>query len=139
MNATFSKCGMRCDLCLIYRPNVEREDRRAEICGVKKKQNPHFGGDPATMICDGCTCEREDAAYFDKNCKTRKCVREKGYEHCGFCEDYPCESYPAEPSPEEIARLIDVEKRWTWEDEKLMEAYACKRYMDQFREEHGLV
>ncbi|MDD5901367.1 MAG: hypothetical protein PUC73_10805 [Lachnospiraceae bacterium] len=28
----FSRCGMRCDLCLIYRPNVEREDRRAEIC-----------------------------------------------------------------------------------------------------------
>ena len=28
----FSRCGMRCDLCLIYRPNVEKEDRRAEIC-----------------------------------------------------------------------------------------------------------
>lgn len=38
MNATFSKCGMRCDLCLIYRPNVEREDRRAEICGVWKSR-----------------------------------------------------------------------------------------------------
>ena len=25
-----SKCGMRCDLCLVYRPNVEKEDRRAE-------------------------------------------------------------------------------------------------------------
>ena len=28
----FAKCGMRCDLCLIYRPNVEREDRRADAC-----------------------------------------------------------------------------------------------------------
>ena len=35
--AVFSKCGMRCDLCLIYRPNVEREDRRAEICNAWRK------------------------------------------------------------------------------------------------------
>ncbi len=23
--------------------------------------------------------------------------------------------------------------KWLWEDEKLMEAYACKKYMDEFR------
>ena len=63
---------------------------------------------------------------------------EKGYEHCGFCENYPCGIFPAEPNPEEIAYMIDVEGRWTWEDEKLMEAYACKRYMDAFRKAHGL-
>ncbi len=33
----FSKCGMRCDLCLIYRPNVEKEDRRMDICNAWKK------------------------------------------------------------------------------------------------------
>lgn len=134
----FAKCGMRCDLCLIYRPNVEREDRRHEICAVWKKQNLNFNGDPETMICDGCACEGEDAVLFDRNCRTRKCVLEKGYEHCGFCESYPCDIFPAEPSPEEIARMIDVEKLWTWEDEKLMEAYACKRYMDEFRAKHML-
>lgn len=138
METVYSKCGMRCELCLIYRPNVEREDRRAEICGVWKKQNPHFGGDPATIICDGCACEREDAVYFDKDCRTRKCVMEKGLDHCGYCGSYPCQIFPAEPAPEEIARMIDVEKRWTWEDEKLMEAYACKKFMDAFRREHGL-
>ena len=31
MEEVYARCGMRCDLCLIYRPNVEREDRRAEI------------------------------------------------------------------------------------------------------------
>ena len=36
-NKIFSKCGMRCDLCLIYRPNVEKEDRRAEICNAREK------------------------------------------------------------------------------------------------------
>ena len=37
MDKIFSKCGMRCDLCLIYRPNVEKEDRRTEICNAWKK------------------------------------------------------------------------------------------------------
>ena len=32
----FSKCGMRCDLCLIYRPNVEKEDRRMDTCNAWK-------------------------------------------------------------------------------------------------------
>lgn len=61
METIFGKCGMRCDLCLIYRPNVEHEDRRTEICRVWKKQNLNFNGDPATLVCDGCACEREDA------------------------------------------------------------------------------
>ncbi len=61
MDAVFAKCGTRCDLCLIYRPNVEREDRRAEICGVWKKQRPNFDGNPSTIICDGCASTHEDA------------------------------------------------------------------------------
>ena len=26
-------------------------------------------------------------------------------------------------------KKIEVEKKWSWEDEKLMEAYACKKYI----------
>ncbi len=38
----FSKCGMRCDLCLIYRPNVQENDRRKEICIVYSKIYPGY-------------------------------------------------------------------------------------------------
>ena len=65
-----------------------------------------WGRAPANIICDGCANEREDAVYFDKDCRTRKCVMEKGYDHCGCCESYPCEIFPAEPSPEEFANRI---------------------------------
>ena len=34
---------------------------------------------------------------------------------------------------EETIQKIEVEKQWTWEEEKLMEAYACKKNMDEFR------
>lgn len=129
----YSKCGMRCDLCLIYRPNVEKEDRRSEICNVWSKIWDGFLPDPETTICDGCRSEYQDAILFSPDCDTRKCVIEKRIEHCGYCDQYPCSIFPAEPSEEETIQKIEIEKQWTWEDEKLMEAYACKRNMDEFR------
>ena len=124
---------MRCDLCLLYRPNVEKEDRREEICNVYRKMMPGFEPDASTIICDGCANQDENAVLFDKNCKARNCVIEKGHIHCGYCDNYPCDIFPAEPSHEEIVHKVEVEKLWTWEDEKLMEAYACKKNMDEFR------
>ena len=132
-NEQYAKCGMRCDLCLIYRPNVEANDRREEICLVYKKMEPGYNPDPKTIICDGCSCERPDGVLLDPSCRARKCVIENGYAHCGYCEKYPCSIFPAEPSPDELKQIIDVEKRWTWEDEKLLEAYNCKKNMDTFR------
>lgn len=76
-NKVFSKCGNRCDLCLIYRSNVIKTDRRKE-------------------------------------------------------------KFPLEPTQEELVQKIDVEKRWTWEDEKLMEAYNCRKNMDEFRKSWNL-
>ena len=129
----FSKCGMRCDLCLIYRPNVEKEDRRREICDVFSKVIPGYDLDPSMTICDGCSCEKDDPVLLDPTCNARKCVIQKELEHCGYCSAYPCDIFPAEPTHEELVQKIDVEKQWTWADEKLMEAYNCKKNTDEFR------
>ena len=129
----FSKCGMRCDLCLIYRPNVLKNDRRSEICEVYRKIYPGYEPDSNAIICDGCSTQKDDTVLFDPTCKARKCVIEKGLEHCGYCSQYPCDNFPAEPSQETLIQKIEVEKQWTWEDEKLMEAYTCKKNMDEFR------
>jgi len=128
----FSKCGMRCDLCLIYRPNVTEKDRRVEICNVWKKIWNGFEPNPKEIICDGCSCG-DEGILSSPQCETRKCVLNKEIIHCGYCEKYPCRIFPAEPTEEETFRNIEIEKKWTWEDEKLMEAYACKRNMDIFR------
>lgn len=133
----FSRCGMRCDLCLIWRPNVEKQDRREAVCAAWRKMWAGYSPDPGQVICDGCRCERDGAVLFDPTCKVRACVLEKGLEHCGHCAQYPCGIFPAEPSDEEVRRKIEVDKLWTWEDEKLMEAYACKKHMDEFRETRG--
>ena len=131
--AVYSRCGMRCDLCLIYRPNVVREDRREVVCAAYRKMFPGFEPDPKAIICDGCLCESPDAVLFDPGCKARACVLEKGLRFCGDCEGYPCAIFPAEPDAEEVRRKIEVEKQWTWEDEALMAAHACKKHMDEYR------
>ena len=129
----FSRCGNRCDLCLVYRPNVEKNDRRAEICKVFSKTMPGYNPDPDTTICDGCSSGDTNCVLLFGECETRKCVTGKGIDHCGYCDQYPCEYFPAEPTHEELVQKIDVEGQWTWEDEKLMEAYNCKKNMDAFR------
>lgn len=134
MDKVYSRCGMRCDLCLLYRPNVEREDRREAICKVFSKVWQGFSPDPRTIICDGCNAAEEDAVLFSPDCETRKCVLGKDIKHCGYCANYPCSIFPAEPSAEVLHQKIDIEKQWTWEDEKLMEAYTCKKNMDEFRQ-----
>ncbi|MCR5215195.1 MAG: DUF3795 domain-containing protein [Eubacterium sp.] len=128
-----SRCGMRCDLCLVYRPNVEKEDRRAEIVEVFKKIFDSFEGDPETIICDGCTCQKEDPILLDPECQARKCVIEKGILHCGYCDNFPCSKFPAEPSDEVLKQKIDVEGLWTWEENALLEAYQCKKNMEEFK------
>ena len=129
----FSRCGMRCDLCLIYRPNVEKEDRRAEISPVFEQMAPGFRADPQTILCDGCNCTDQNAVLLDPACKARQCVMDKGISHCGHCSEYPCLIFPAEPTRSELVQMIDVEKRWTWEQEALLKAYNCKKNMDEFR------
>lgn len=129
----YSRCGMRCDQCLIYRPNVLANDRRAEICAVFTKVWQGFAPDPATVICDGCASCDENAVLFSPDCKARACVLHKDLAHCGHCAQYPCADFPVEPTKEELHRKIDIEKQWTWQEEALMEAYRCKRNMDAFR------
>lgn len=36
------------------------------------------------------------------------------------------------PTQEQTIQKIEIEKQWTWEDEKLMAAYSCKKNMDEF-------
>ncbi len=70
---------------------------------------------------------------LDSTCNTRKCVTEKGLNRFGYCNQYPCDIFPAEPTYEMLVQKIDIEKQWTWEDEKLTEAYNFKKNIDEFR------
>jgi len=65
-------------LCLLFRSNVEKDDRRVEICNVFRKIYPGYEPNPETIICDGCSRDKEHPELLDPSCKTRKCVNDKG-------------------------------------------------------------
>ena len=133
-NEVYSRCGQCCSLCLIYRPNVEKEDRRVEICTVWGKLGSQKY-DPEATICDGCMADDKDAVLFSGGeCKTRKCVINKGLHHCGYCPDYHCDIFPAEPDADEFYNEMKSRGvEWTSEDDKMMEPYNPKKMIDEWR------
>lgn len=83
--AVYSKCGMRCDLCLHYTGGTISEELRKEIkeriIRVYKDMD-NYGEN--MMLCPGC-CNKDT-----KDCNKLNCAREKGLEACFDCSDYPC-------------------------------------------------
>lgn len=136
-NEIYSRCGIPCNLCLIYRPNVEKEDRRAEVCATWNKLGARKY-DPATVICDGCHAEGYGKVCFSAGqCAEAPCVIKKGIPHCGYCDDYPCAFFAASPdAPGTDEFYKDMERRgenWTAADDKIMEPYHPKKFMDEWR------
>lgn len=84
-----TKCGYRCDLCLAYKENVEKQDQRAILSGG---WYDIFGFriEPENIFCEGCvSCE--SPILIDKNCPVRPCVISKNLETCAECEEYICD------------------------------------------------
>ena len=85
-----TRCGYRCDLCLAYRDNIEKEDKREllsygwnKIFGIKLS--------PEEIYCDGCLSCKTDLKLIDSGCKVRPCVIARGIENCSQCEKFPCD------------------------------------------------
>jgi hypothetical protein len=85
-----TRCGYRCDLCLAYKGNVDKEDRRAELSDGWEK---YFGFRiPADKIyCEGCMTPG-NPKLIDSACPVRPCVIKKGLNNCSQCPQYPCET-----------------------------------------------
>ena len=89
MKEIISKCGYRCDLCLAYKKNIEKQDRRKEL---SEKWHTIFGFfvAPENIMCDGCT-QGKNLKLQDADCPVRPCVLSKHIENCAYCNEYICE------------------------------------------------
>lgn len=99
MEEFLSLCCFRCDLCLAFRPNVEREDRRQELSDGWYR---YFGFriPPEEIVCDGCTAD-PSTKTLDSGCPVRPCAIARGIANCSECGDYPCDRIKE--------RLVDYE------------------------------
>jgi hypothetical protein len=89
MEPVLTCCGYRCDLCLAYRPNVERNPSNRQALSDGWHRYFGFRLNPEVICCDGCMSE--DPHLIDDGCPVRPCVIEKGLQNCAQCDDYICE------------------------------------------------
>jgi len=89
MEPVLSLCGMRCDLCLAYLPNVEAHPENRQL--ISDGWHKYFGFriPPEKIQCGGCFTHGNPT--LDAECPVRPCVIEHDLENCAGCEDYVCE------------------------------------------------
>lgn len=89
MEEILSLCGMRCDLCLAYRPNLERHPENRQV--LSDGWFKYFGYRVPTdeIECDGCF--PDGGPTLDSSCEVKPCVTKRNLETCAGCEEYICD------------------------------------------------
>jgi len=89
MEEILTRCGYRCDLCLAYKPNVEKNPANQRI--LSEGWQRYFGLriPPEAILCDGCMSDQPH--LIDQNCPVRPCASARGLANCAPCQDYGCE------------------------------------------------
>jgi hypothetical protein len=89
MEPILTRCGYRCDLCLAFKSNVEKEPSNQQKLSDGWFSYFGFRIEPANIICDGCMADHP--RLIDQGCLIRPCVIDKGLNNCASCEEYACE------------------------------------------------
>lgn len=83
-----SRCGYRCDLCLAYRPNVEKNPENQQKLSDGWYKYFWFRIPPEDILCDGCMADQPK--LIDQHCPVRPCVIAHGLVNCSQCDEYGC-------------------------------------------------
>lgn len=137
INSNFlAPCGLYCGVCAIHiagRDNNEKFQRR--LVDLYKGKIPGKGVLPRAenlttneIKCNGCLSD--DPFMHCSQCEIRTCVKEKGYEGCHECDEFPCahiEEFPMTVGKKVILRAIPYwrevgTQKWV-EDEEAR--YVC--------------
>lgn len=110
MEPILTRCGYRCDLCLAYRPNVERNPANQQVLSDGWFTYFGFRIPPEKIVCDGCLSTSADASLLDAGCPVRPCVIARGLDNCAACPEYGCEKLQQRRVVyEEIRERMDAE------------------------------
>ncbi len=115
-NSNFAApCGLYCGVCAIHiaaRDNNEKFKER--LVDVYKGKIPEKGRLPGAeklttkdIQCNGCLSE--EPFMHCRQCEIRICVKDRGYEGCHQCDEFPCdhiEQFPMSIGKKVILRAI---------------------------------
>ena len=68
--------------------------------------------------CRGCT--ESDGHPFHGECSIAKCCIERGWEHCGLCDQFPCEqlhNFAYDPVHGDNGKRLEVLRAWAEQKE----------------------
>lgn len=122
MKEKISVCGYRCDLCTVYKENLERIGRDEVKAGFLK----YFKSELEGEILAGC---RGCPAGGDENCTVKACAAEKNIENCGFCQELPCDKVRE--------KMIVIEKYF--DDVSALSERDRELYVEPYRNEARLL
>jgi hypothetical protein len=89
MEPFLTYCGNRCDLCLAFKPNVERRPELRPALSDGWFKYFGFRVPPEDIYCEGCL--QTNARLLDTECPVRPCAMEKGLDNCSQCGGYICD------------------------------------------------
>ena len=104
MDPILSRCGYRCDLCLAYKPNVERDPSNRKILSDGWFKYFGFRVPEEGINCEGC--REANPRLIDANCPVRPCVIAKGLDNCSECGEYVCPRLK-----ERIVSLAEIQRK----------------------------
>jgi len=82
-NAVYGKGGHRCDLCIHYTGGTISEEFRKEL---EERLSRVYDNTDWSMRCSGCGTP----GCYTQSCVQQNCAKEKGYDACVSCNQYPC-------------------------------------------------
>ena len=131
--ALTSPCGLDCFNCELYAENLN--DNLAgwihEKLGIPEKEIP----------CHGC--RQQDGKHFhlgSEGCSTLDCVKEKGFDFCFNCDEFPCahlaptaegaSKYPHNMKMYNLCRMKKVGmEKWFEEAGKIRKKYFNAKFI----------
>jgi hypothetical protein len=131
MEPILTKCGYRCDLCLAYKPNLEKHPENKQI--LSDGWHTYFGFriPPEDIYCEGCLSM--DGKQIDSSCPVRPCVIEQGITNCALCDEYICEKLETR-----IVNFQDIQDRFNQpipdaDRERFIKPYENEKRLETFR------
>lgn len=136
-NEILTRCGYRCDLCLAYKKNIDKEDRRQLLSDGWFKFFD-FRIKAENIYCEGCiSSDCLTARLIDGGCPVRPCVIGHGYENCSQCDKYICEKLE-----ERAVRLENIQEKFQEKIKRndyrdIIKPYENIKRLNELREMQG--
>lgn len=103
-NELLAPCGLYCGVCAIMMAHRDNNQK------FKERLAPVYGVSPEEISCEGC---QSDLPFkYCRVCSIKSCVREKDYEGCHQCDDFPCERIDNFPFPQGKKVIMRAIPQW---------------------------